>query len=315
MMKILQNMFSIQDYGETHHLLRLFGLKIKFPKKEFEEKRKENPYYYYKKNNIDITTIPPATGQIRDIQLANLALLKELDYVCKQNNLQYWLDFGTLMGAVRHKGYIPWDDDIDVSMLREDYEKLLEVFPSATRNPDIYAEFEKASTKVSRVAIKIRHKCCPHLFIDVFPDDVYYAQLSEKEQKAKTNELKEVHSKLQKKLQSKDKDSVYKIYKKTITENIPNYKNIENPNILMGMDFYHTREYWIYDNEIFFPLQDMEFEGFNFPAVKEADYYLKKLYGDYMTYPKKIGFGHNIYKTLSEDDKKVIEELKESLNV
>ena len=88
MIKILEDIFSITDYGETHHLLKLFGLKIKFPKREFAKKKKESPYYYYKKNNIDITTIPPATGQIRDIQLANLALLKELDYVCKQNGLK-----------------------------------------------------------------------------------------------------------------------------------------------------------------------------------------------------------------------------------
>ena len=68
--------------------MRLLGLKIKFPKSEYSKKKKESPYYYYKKNNIDITTLPPATGQLRDIQLANLALLKELDYVCKQNGLQ-----------------------------------------------------------------------------------------------------------------------------------------------------------------------------------------------------------------------------------
>ena len=96
-------------------------------KSSYQKQRKENPYYYYKKNNIDITTIPPETGQIRDIQLAKLALLKELDYVCKQNGLKYWIDFGTLLGAIRHKGFIPWDDDMDFAVPYQQYAELISV--------------------------------------------------------------------------------------------------------------------------------------------------------------------------------------------
>lgn len=86
-------------------------------KSSIKAKKQQSPYAEYKKNNVDITSLPPATGQIRDVQLSNLELLKELDYVCKKNNLQYWLDFGTLIGAIRHKGFIPWDDDIDTGMM------------------------------------------------------------------------------------------------------------------------------------------------------------------------------------------------------
>ena len=73
--EIIKDIFSITDYGETHKILRILGLKIKFPKPEYAKAKNNSPFYYYRKNNIDITTIPPATGQIRDIQLANLALL------------------------------------------------------------------------------------------------------------------------------------------------------------------------------------------------------------------------------------------------
>ena len=56
-----------------------------------------------------------------------LDILVEFDKFCKEHDLQYFLVYGTLLGAVRHKGYIPWDDDVDVAMFRADYEKLYEL--------------------------------------------------------------------------------------------------------------------------------------------------------------------------------------------
>lgn len=63
---------------------------------------------------------------LKEIQQGELLILKKFKEICKKENLHYWLDYGTLIGAVRHRGFIPWDDDVDVSMFRSDYEKFLQ---------------------------------------------------------------------------------------------------------------------------------------------------------------------------------------------
>ncbi len=72
-----------------------------------------------KYKNIDVS--------IRDVQTVQLEILIELDKICREHGIKYHLFAGTLLGAVRHKGFIPWDDDIDVCLLREDYDRFLEI--------------------------------------------------------------------------------------------------------------------------------------------------------------------------------------------
>ena len=64
---------------------------------------------------------------IDEIKNIEIEILKTFADFCKQNNLRYYLAYGTLIGAVRHKGFIPWDDDIDLEMPREDYNKMIEL--------------------------------------------------------------------------------------------------------------------------------------------------------------------------------------------
>ena len=66
------------------------------------------------------------TSDLENMHKIQLNMLIEFDKICRRNNIKYILDAGTLLGAVRHKGFIPWDDDIDVRFKREEYEKFYE---------------------------------------------------------------------------------------------------------------------------------------------------------------------------------------------
>ncbi len=69
---------------------------------------------------------PRATGNLRALQLRMTEILLEVDKVCRLNDIRYWIDFGTLLGAVRHGGFIPWDDDIDICVIEDDFDKFIE---------------------------------------------------------------------------------------------------------------------------------------------------------------------------------------------
>ncbi len=308
-----EKIFSIHGYGKTHKILTILGIKIKFPRAEFAKKKRESPYYYYKENNIDITTLPPATGQLRDIQLANLALLKELDYVCKQNGLKYWLDGGTLLGAVRHKGFIPWDDDIDTGMLREDYNKLIDAFKKSSRNPDIYAEYFREKKDHCACFIKVQHKKCPYLFVDIFPFDFYGEKHSTEEQLRRTIEIKEFRRDFEANCKNINSNEELRLaakkvmFEKILTNPIPEDKN--KSELVWGIDFNHPWKNWFTYYDVIFPLKDTEFEGQMFPCINNPDAFLSRLYGNYMGYPPNITMGHAMFYALSESYKSVIKDL------
>lgn len=69
-------------------------------------------------------------GRLRQAQLKMLAMLEAIDEICTKHKIDYWLDGGSLLGAVRHQGFIPWDDDLDISMPRSSYEHFLRVAPA-----------------------------------------------------------------------------------------------------------------------------------------------------------------------------------------
>ena len=76
---------------------------------------------------------------LRKVQLAMLDIAREIRRICTENAIAYFLDAGTLLGAVRHQGFIPWDDDLDIGMLRAEYDRFIQIAPAALRD-DYYLQ-------------------------------------------------------------------------------------------------------------------------------------------------------------------------------
>ena len=305
---------TISNYSETRNLITILGFKIKIAKREIAKERQENVFYQYKKDKIDITKVPPAQGLLRDIQLANLALLKELAYVCEKNNFKYILDAGTLLGAVRHSRFIPWDDDIDILMFREDYEKIVSVFKNTTRNSDIYAEYHRDKDTNSQYFIKIKHKKCPFLGVDIFPLDSYGKHLSLKEQLIATNKICKILKHLKKEINPNISNMETKtILTKTMKENILLSSANENGDFVYGVDFAHKLKNWFLDRDIVLPLRKIQFEDSEYTTVNKPKEFLKNIYGDYMKYPNKMKILHYSYKNLTSEQLETIKKLGEKV--
>ena len=305
---------TISNYSETRNLITILGFKIKIAKREIAKERQENVFYQYKKDKIDITKVPPAQGLLRDIQLANLTLLKELAYVCEKNNFKYILDAGTLLGAVRHSRFIPWDDDIDILMLREDYEKIVSAFKNTTRNSDIYAEYHRDKDTNSQYFIKIKHKKCPFLGVDIFPLDSYGEHLSLKEQLIATNKICKILKHLKKEINPNISNEETKtILTKTMKEKILLSSTNENGDFVYGVDFAHKLKNWFLDRDIVLPLRKIQFEDSKYTTVNKPKEFLKNIYGDYMKYPKKMKILHYSYKNLTSEQLETIKKLGEKV--
>ncbi len=236
--------------------------------------------------NFPIDQVPKATGKLRLVQDGNKVLLNMFDRKCRDNGLRYWLDYGTLLGAIRHGGFIPWDDDLDVSMMSDDYERLLGLLPGLFPEEDGF--FYK-----KHAFLQIGFKGTP-LNIDIFPYHFYSEPLD-------TQEKRDV---VERRIKTCKKDIVLidsnlNIGKEELAGKIRNEilsdavaaPEDDNPGIFASpaITFFKLRAY-SYDS--FFPLKTIEFENLSLPIPNHSRQYLQSIYGDYMSYPTHVGYMH-----------------------
>lgn len=250
---------------------------------------------------------------LRDAQMLMVDILKEVHNICERNGLKYFLDGGTLIGAVRHKGFIPWDDDVDIGMPREDYEKFLEIAKKELPNYLFLQTFETDDKyDIYQVPCKIRYngtiliekgiaensEMHNGVYIDVFPyDSLPKKKFMYKLQRTLSYNVLKSFIRIREKpeklsIKNRITFTFYKVvralfpYKrrKKFFDFLVSWNDVNSPYMAYGLDTIWSE--YVYKKSDYFELSKLEFEGNYFYGPKNYDAILTQLYGDYMTLPK-----------------------------
>lgn len=250
-------------------------------------------------------------SEVNDIRLKFRELYVELlifiDNVCRKYDIDYWLGFGTLLGAVRHGGFIPWDDDIDLVSLRKDYDRLIEVLPGELEKYGLkqscgltlllenrrnyfkdFTSVYDVEDKDGNIMIDGKYNFLqiawirPFVKIDIFPFDFI-----------EDDKLDAIYDKFA--------PAQYKFYNEMLNNKVKYIDRIDSARREVGFTDSKTRQFsdtiegvphWkirVFDYDKTFPLTSIEFEGRKFKCPKDCNHHLTSMFGpNYMEFPKVI---------------------------
>lgn len=262
---------------------------------------------------------------LNEIKAIELEILKEIHQICEKENIRYSLCGGTLLGAVRHGGFIPWDDDIDIIMPRKDYETFIDYCKSNSVNFDLLCIetnknysylFAKATNKNTIIREKNANsnKIDMGVYVDIFPLDGMGDTIDlARKNFIKTSFEREllVARNWKRFFKSKTHSSIYEpvrfvffvlsrfVNSETIINSLQrkfkknDFDNSKFSGCFMGS--YRLKE--VLKTDIYKVFSEIEFEGYKFKCFNHYDEYLTSIYGDYMKLPpKEKQVSHHTYK-------------------
>ena len=247
---------------------------------------------------------------LNELKKIQMEILDNVDSFCKKNKIKYWIDCGTLLGAIRHKGYIPWDDDIDIGMLRDDYDKFLKLYNENNNSRyrlmapeidnDYYFVFGKVVDTKTILYEPDETGIKGAVYIDVF---VYDNAPDEEEKLKEMFDKRNYYKKLriaQVYPNNYDKSSIkkrimrffLKIYLKFLPKNYYTKKGVEHSKKYANektkrVGNFTSEAKMVCDKRVFKSFINVEFEKKKYPAPVGYDEWLKSFYDDYMKLPPK----------------------------
>lgn len=267
-----------------------------------------------------------------EIQNVSFEILKAIKKICDNERLNYGLAFGTLIGAVRHKGYIPWDDDVDIIMPRPDFEKLMRYFSdhaeelqpyeplNRSKNPDYPYTMTRIIDNRYILDVDNEKPCGMGIFVDIYVLDG--AGNSMKEARSLLKKTKKYPSRIFLSTRIKLKNGgtkgfiknlikpLFFVYVKLIGRehfvkklyNIISQYDYDKCSYLACLEWDNTTASATAKVDIENPVE-VEFNGEKFKAAANIDFYLTHAYGDYMTPPPlKDRVYHHLYKVYKKED-------------
>lgn len=271
---------------------------------------------------------------IKEVQEISVNILAYIDDVCRKNDIQYTIYYGSLIGAERHKGYVPWDDDLDIVMTRSNYERLttllidqneyLFLSPRITKNYRYtYSKLVDKTTKAVSSQYFNSEDENMGVFVDIFPIDGFPDTTEERRKFGDECELYRSnmiftlnnsyaisHSFLKamgkrilyypryRKLLKKGNANYWRQKYEQLTKKYP----VEESKYCGYMEF--INEHWgVFPTSWFDEYEDIEFEGHQFMAIKERTKFLELRYGDYMQLPPETErVTHHPYQFYQRED-------------
>ncbi len=243
---------------------------------------------------------------VEELKKIQLGILEYVADYCEKNNIRYWLDGGTLLGAVRHKGYIPWDDDIDLGMLREDYDKFTLNFNTdnhtefevhcVENDPDFFLPHAKVYDKNTLLfePDENGYKLCVNIDVVVYdnaPDDdgaverMYEKRDFLREKQFIAHYRNKFTGNIIKRAVKHIRRSLYSlIYRNSVKKMVQNSKSYADQKTKRVGNFTSFTRIAC-DRHIFDGYLNVEFEGRTYKAPVGYDEWLRSFYGDYMVLP------------------------------
>ena len=334
---------ALPSYHTKNIILEELTARLDRIEKKLKDLDEKNEYLFYCLQHQNDETIsetkarvllnlPKASGEISDFQCASNYILQRTKRICDANGISFTLDGGTLLGAVRHHGFIPWDDDIDICIMREDYRKFEELL---LQDPEI--ELQRCyrylgSAHIPGYIPKIKLRNSDVFFVDIFPFDHISLTSDRAHRWEETQALcAEFHAALLPLFQKynipdsqtipascKAMDSEVIALEDEFGRRFTELFSPEDADVGMCPGFElerPLRNYWnLFQEDVLLPLRKnaVEFEGMQYDSWNQSDAYLVIRYGDYWGLPSSLSQAHaSEMEHYSDHDRLIVQSIRE----